>query len=140
MSIEASEEHVSHFVSCQNLKSQFSHSNIRNNSPIFLHILSCTRHPCFVYHMIKVSPIKEVCSCIHIINQFQSVQHLLCSRRLTLLPVFGVPFLAGIAGGLLGGALAFGPRPFYPPYPPPSRRQHLILVTVIMSATLLLLG
>ena len=34
-------------------------------------------HPCFVYHMIKVSPIKEVCSCIHIINQFQSVQHLL---------------------------------------------------------------
>ena len=26
---------------------------------------------------------------------------------------------AGIAGGLLGGALAFGPRPFYPPYPPP---------------------
>ncbi|MEH7458761.1 hypothetical protein CON65_07160 [Bacillus pseudomycoides] len=36
------------------------------------------------------------------------------------LPFFGVPFLAGIAGGLLGGALAFGPRPFYPPYPPPA--------------------
>ncbi|WP_242212063.1 hypothetical protein [Bacillus cereus group sp. BfR-BA-01383] len=36
-----------------------------------------------------------------------------------LFPFFGVPFLAGIAGGLLGGALAFGPRPFYPPYPPP---------------------
>ncbi|WP_459499694.1 hypothetical protein [Bacillus sp. C1] len=36
------------------------------------------------------------------------------------LPFFGVPFLAGIAGGLLGGALAFGPRPpYYPPYPPP---------------------
>ena len=47
MSIEASEEHVSHFVSCQNLKSQFSHSNIRNNSPIFLHILSCTRSSMF---------------------------------------------------------------------------------------------
>ncbi|WP_379966799.1 hypothetical protein [Ectobacillus sp. sgz5001026] len=34
------------------------------------------------------------------------------------LPFFGVPFLAGIAGGLLGGALAFGPRP-YPYYPQP---------------------
>ena len=47
-------------------------------------------------------------------------------------PFFGVPFLAGIAGGLLGGALAFGPRPFYPPYPPdnlnpilPKRHVHL---------------
>ena len=47
MSIEAWEEHVSHFVLCQNLKSQFSHSNIRNNSPIFLHILSCTRSSTF---------------------------------------------------------------------------------------------
>ena len=47
MSIEAWEEHVSHFVLCQNLKSQFSHSNIRNNSPIFLHILSCTRSSMF---------------------------------------------------------------------------------------------
>lgn len=32
-------------------------------------------------------------------------------------PFFGFPFLAGLAGGLLGGALAFGPRPYYPPYP-----------------------
>ncbi|WLR54438.1 hypothetical protein LC048_18670 [Mesobacillus subterraneus] len=32
---------------------------------------------------------------------------------------FGLPFLGGLAGGLLGGAL-FSPRPFYPPpfYPP----------------------
>ncbi|CAG9610999.1 hypothetical protein BACCIP111899_00171 [Bacillus rhizoplanae] len=33
------------------------------------------------------------------------------------LPFFGFPFLAGLAGGLIGGALAFGPRPCYPPYP-----------------------
>ncbi len=35
-------------------------------------------------------------------------------------PFLGVPFLAGIAGGLLGGALAFGfGRPYYPyPYGP----------------------
>ncbi|PEA55392.1 hypothetical protein CON64_08350 [Bacillus pseudomycoides] len=35
------------------------------------------------------------------------------------IPFFGFPFLAGLAGGIIGGALAFGPRPFYPPYPPP---------------------
>lgn len=33
------------------------------------------------------------------------------------LPFFGFPFLAGLAGGLLGGALAFGPRPFCGPFP-----------------------
>ncbi|MGG0274976.1 hypothetical protein [Bacillus rhizoplanae] len=32
------------------------------------------------------------------------------------LPFFGFPFLAGLAGGLIGGALAFGPRPYYPCY------------------------
>ncbi|MGD6801873.1 hypothetical protein FZC79_15335 [Rossellomorea vietnamensis] len=33
---------------------------------------------------------------------------------------FGLPFLGGLAGGLLGSAL-IGPRPFYgyPPPPPP---------------------
>lgn len=42
------------------------------------------------------------------------------------IPFFGFPFLAGLAGGLIGGgliggALAYGPRPpYYPPYPPAS--------------------
>ena len=119
MSIEVSEELVSPSDLCQNLKLRFSRSNIRNNSPIFLHILSCTRSSMFRLPYDKSESIKEVCSCIHIINQSQSVQHLLVRKRLTLLSVFGVPFLAGIAGGLLGGALAFDYRPYYPPYPPP---------------------
>ena len=130
MSIEASEEHVSHFVSCQNLKSQFSHSNIRNNSPIFLHILSCTRSSMFRLPYDKSESNKGG---MFMYPYYQPIP----VRSAPIGPVgdsrffrFGVPFLAGIAGGLLGGALAFGPRPFYPPYPPPFRRQHLILVTV----------
>ncbi|MBO9130360.1 hypothetical protein [Bacillus sp. 165] len=34
-------------------------------------------------------------------------------------PFLGLPFLAGGALGLLGGALIFGPRPFYPYQPAP---------------------
>ena len=47
MSTEASEELVSPSDLCQNLKLRFSRSNIRNHSPIFLHILSCTRSSTF---------------------------------------------------------------------------------------------
>ncbi len=122
---------MSHFVLCQNLKLHFLHSNIRNNSPIFLHILSCTRSSTFhlpydesesnkggmfMYPYYQPIPVRSA-----------PIGPVGDSR---FFPFFGVPFLAGIAGGLLGGALAFGLDHFTHLIHHLSRRQHLILVTV----------
>ncbi|WP_198508518.1 hypothetical protein [Bacillus xiapuensis] len=44
-------------------------------------------------------------------------------RDSRFLPFFGAPFVGGLLGGFLGGALLRPPYPPYPPYPyyPPFR-------------------
>ena len=119
MSIEVSEELVSPSDLCQNLKLRFSRSNIRNNSPIFLHILSCTRSSMFRLPYDKSESNKGG---LFMYPYYQPIP----VRSAPIGPVSDsrfFPFWCSISSWYCWWtarrALAFGPRPYYPPYPPP---------------------